>query len=429
MLFLKALILIALGTFLLSLSGCASLKPGTTQVKTDSEQKTDREKIPITKEDSSKTTISPGDEKTLIITDSVIARDTSVEQITEWEKLCDTLPTGPTMKAEKSERFFSCLQQLEKEGKYREALQEMSNTLSHQLPLPVLLKVISEYTRLLSLSGDKAGAKSMWQTISLHHDEIQQILSEAGRQLRYYETVNGLDGETKALVEKLNRAYLEGRNYQEISKLALKLLKKINYSPLRKEIKKIVSAAWERDEVQVQKALTELREQFLVHHQKEQSLSELEIIRQRYPSHSSKDYDDLWNWIAQWSEGAAPPTDPKNLDQLAKKADSLIEKGRYIKAQSLLRKLLNTPFHAESQRKMKESGERFCSDKRRMASIYFKDSRNKKADSLKVQLLKRASAELDSCLLYFPDLKIANKVKKNRTLIQNQLQQLTSLKE
>jgi hypothetical protein len=367
----------------------------------------------------------------LLSADAVRVEPDSVETTPSTEKRdCDKISYNLESDKSSFNAFFKCIDEQEKSGDYQLAMQELASLFDHQLPPSVLLQAISKYARLQYQSGKSENAEKIWEIIFNNREDILQSLDDAKRQLKFLQSLNSsLDKKTKDRIELLNKAYLEGRHYPDISRQALELLKKVKSPDLRREIKKIVSAAWDRDEREVKAAIAGIKEQFSINQQKDQSLKALDSLRKVYPNHDAKDYDALWSWI-QGSDGQKiTGANSGMLDSVIMVADSLIDAGQYIQALPVLKKLQNTPKHAEYKRKIQQAGGLFCKEKRQKASVYFKDSRKQKTDSLKVTLLKRASQELDSCLVHFPNLEISAKVKQNRELIAKRIEELSQPKE
>jgi hypothetical protein len=229
----------------------------------------------------------------------------------------------------------------------------------------------------------------------------------------------------KRKLKSLNEAYVAETPQEEVVKQVNVLLAEVSDEKLRKELKKLANRAWERD-----RRMGRMN----------QGTKKIALQDTAPPPSASSSVSNPPKPSIDASVKGVPNNSgaqnnpPVKIDSTNKtqgtgsveksKIDSLIGAGRYIQA---LRSIENLDVAKDGdfvREKRSKAGERFCDEKRRVASETFKRARAATADTIKIQQLNRTAAELDSCLFYFPETSVGAKVKRNRELVDIELKKL-----
>ncbi|MBF0432253.1 MAG: hypothetical protein HQK83_13295 [Fibrobacteria bacterium] len=348
-----------------------------------------------------------------------------------YSNQCDSIP-AIYLDENLSKKLFHCA-----EAKFKGSTQKTlinSNQYYHDLirgqlaPL-FLYQLISEYASLQYLAGNTNEARNLWKIVAAHNGRISELQTNAEEQLDIVSLLlDSLSYQDKLLVEKLYKTYLDGKPYNEISMQALALLKEIKTPRIRKEIKKIVSSAWDRDKSQIKMALKDLQDRLSAGENPSLLLISLDSLQIRFPNHDARAFSNMKaNFLKtiDKTESLIPDLARQDQDSLFESACKLIEQEDYLSALNILKKIDDINLREKVKNKLITAGNRYCTEKRQEASLLFRDYRKVSEDSLKIVLLTNASQALNSCLVNFPDSETIPKVKKNITLIHTHLEKLT----
>lgn len=101
--------------------------------------------------------------------------------------------------------------------------------------------------------------------------------------------------------------------------------------------------------------------------------------------------------------------------------DSLIEKGNFAKAKTLLKKLMASKLRKDANAKYQELADAFCNKQRKATSQFFTKAQKQTDEAKKKKLLQDAVAALDKCLEEFPETTQKKKVEDNKKFIEKEL--------
>jgi hypothetical protein len=198
---------------------------------------------------------------------------------------------------------------------------------------------------------------------------------------------------TKKRLKQVNESYLAEINHEEIAKQVKKLLEEVPEVKLQRELKKLANRSWEKGK--------------RAGHITPAQTVQTEPPEARVPAGESVS-----------NQNDAPPS-PETAKVNAQ-VDTLASQGKYLAAL----KAMDSEKGPTWTKKKNEIGDLFCEEKRKSAANAFKDFKKATADSVKITLLKLTAGYLDSCLFYFPDLPVSQKVRKNRVLVETELKNL-----
>ncbi len=281
------------------------------------------------------------------------------------------------------------------------------------MTLTELLRSNSELSEKNIRDGEKEKAIARWKETVNNKMAISFYVDEAGWGLVLNEALEGkLPDSTKKKLELLNRSYSRGDKYEEIGKQVRVLLDQIPDIKIQRELKKLANRAWEKDK----------------HTGKESSTT---IIQTEPPDLPSAPPSTPTKTPANPPEdlGANSPVNPSTAKApvdadavlLNAQVDTLAAQGNFMAALKVIEK---SEDKAWAKTKKEQVGDRFCEEKRKAAANSFKDYKKAVVDSLKRNHLKKTAANLDSCLGYFPDLLVAQKVRKNREMVELEMKKL-----
>ncbi len=103
-------------------------------------------------------------------------------------------------------------------------------------------------------------------------------------------------------------------------------------------------------------------------------------------------------------------------------SDTLFNQGHYLEGWKVL--LSASPEVNDLETRRERFGGRYCEEKRRVASQNFIEYRKVESLERKKALLESARVDLESCLLYFPEIFVSDRVKDNLKLVQRELEAL-----
>lgn len=101
--------------------------------------------------------------------------------------------------------------------------------------------------------------------------------------------------------------------------------------------------------------------------------------------------------------------------------DSLIEKGNYAKAKTLLKKLMASKLRKEANEKYQVLADTFCNKQRKATSQFFSKAQKQNDEAKKKKLLQDAIDSLEKCLEEYPETSMRKKVEDNKKFIEKEL--------
>lgn len=277
--------------------------------------------------------------------------------------------------------------------------------------------------------GDWDKARSRWKEMVQSKAAINLALDDAQWGITLVDALqSSLADSLKKKLKDVNESYVDELNQAEIARQVKVLLEQISEVKIQRELKKLANRAWERDKKGGR--LTGAQE-----------LAASSAAAQSTAAQGTA-AQGAGNSEAGAKDGTANDTTVKIVGVMTKQnganaangsaivqqaptgsplADSLMAQGKYVAA---LKSLDKSGDQAWVKEKKTQIGDRFCEEKRRGAANSFKDYKKAATDSLKKVHLKRTTAELDSCLFYFPDLAVSGKVRKNREMVEAELKKV-----
>ncbi|MDB5103307.1 MAG: hypothetical protein JWP91_996 [Fibrobacteres bacterium] len=259
-------------------------------------------------------------------------------------------------------------------------------------------------------AGDKAAKEGDWERARIRWKEITQskvavnfAMEEAQWGLILSDALqSSLPDSTKKRLKEVNDTYMSDIGHEEVSKQVKALLETVTDVKLQRELKKLANRSWEKDK----------RAGRVTPQAQQAQAAAAAAGTVPPPSETAKE---------PAAQAATAPPGP-DAAAIAAEADSLASKGKYVAALKSLEK--GGPEQSWVKDKKAAIGDRFCEDKRRSAANSFKDFKKAAAEADKRNLLKRTAADLDSCLFYFPELPVSQKVRKNREMVEGELKKL-----
>jgi hypothetical protein len=287
-----------------------------------------------------------------------------------------------------------------------------------RLSLQEVIRSAEQAADKAAREGDLDKARARWKEIVQSKAAVTFAMEEAQWGLTYSDAMqSALPDSIKRRLRDLNENYQSDVGYDEIGKQVKALLEIVPDVKLQREIKKLANRAWERD-----KKAGRISPQA-------QQAQAAAAAAGTVPPGESPDTVKPSAGSQTAAAGAAPAGNEPSASQpgpeaaaIAAEADSLAAKGKYVAALKALDRAGSD--QAWVKDKKNRIGDRFCEDMRRMAAGSFKDFKRASADSLKRVHLKRTAADLDSCLFYFPELPVAQKVRKNREMVEGEMRKL-----
>jgi hypothetical protein len=257
--------------------------------------------------------------------------------------------------------------------------------------------------------GDWEKARARWKEITQSKAAVAFTMEEAQWGLTYSDAMqSSLPDSLKRRLKEVNDAYLTDAGHEEIGKQVKALLEIVPDVKLQRELKKLANRAWEKD-----------KKAGRVSAQAETETAAAGTVPPG-AADSAKTAPGATPGTGT-AAGANAPVNPESA-AIAGEADSLAGKGKYVAALKALERGGNEQSWVKD--KKAQIGDRFCEDKRRSAANSFKDFKKAVSDADKRALLKRTAADLDSCLFYFPELSVSQKVRKNREMVEGELKKL-----
>lgn len=266
--------------------------------------------------------------------------------------------------------------------------------------------------------GDWEKARARWKEIVQSKAAIAFIMEEAQWGLTLSDALQStLADSLKKRLKDVNESYAAEINHDEINKQVKVLLEQVPDVKIQRELKKLANRSWDRDRRNAKGASSQL--------------GQSKIPDASATVDNSKLPNPVENPLASGAvspQGTSPvATTPamsatsSELTMLGVQADTLAAQGRYIAALKMLDKAGDQAWVKE---KKNQIGDRYCEEKRKAAAGAFKDFKKAVSDSLKKVNLNKTASELDSCLFYFPELPVSQKVRKNREMVETEMKKL-----
>jgi hypothetical protein len=277
-------------------------------------------------------------------------------------------------------------------------------TSEDRLSLQEVLHSASVAAEKNAREGDWEKARARWKEIVQSKASVTFMMEEAQWGLTLTDALqSSMPDSLKKRLKEVNESYAADVSHDEIGKQVKVLLDEIQDVKLQRELKKLANRAWEKDKragklgaaQQVQTVPPELQ--------------------------GSGDTLKALPGAQTGPTAAGTPAISPEAAAIGAQADTLASQGKYIAA---LKSLDKAGEQAWVKDKKAQIGDRFCEEKRRSAANSFKDFKKAAADSVKRAYLKRTASDLDSCLFYFPDLSVTQKVRKNREMVETEMKKL-----
>jgi hypothetical protein len=281
-----------------------------------------------------------------------------------------------------------------------------------RLSLQEVIRSAEQAADKAAREGDMDKARARWKEIVGSKSAVTFTMEEAQWGLTYSDAMqSSLPDSVKRKLKDLNENYQSEAPYDEIGKQVKALLEIVPDVKLQRELKKLANRAWERD-----------KKAGRISAQAQQAQAAAAAAGTVPPGESPDTVKPSAGApAAAGNEPSAQQAGPESA-AIAAEADSLAAKGKYVAALKSLDKA--GPDQAWVKDKKNQIGDRFCEDMRRMAAGSFKDFKKASNDSLRRIHLKRTAADLDSCLFYFPELPVAQKVRKNREMVEGEMRKI-----
>jgi hypothetical protein len=287
-------------------------------------------------------------------------------------------------------------------------------TNEERLSLQEVIRSAEQSADKAAREGDWEKAKERWREITQSKTAVAFTMEEAQWGLTLSDALqSAMPDSLKRKLKEVNENYLSDTGHEGIGAQVKALLEIIPDVKLQRELKKLANRAWERD-----KKAGRISAQA-------QQAQAAQAAAGTVPPSAAADSGKPQAGAATGTE-----TQPAGGTQqggtesaaISAEADSLAGKGKYVAALKTLERA--GPEQSWVKEKKAQIGDRFCEDKRRSAANSFKDFKKASGDADKRALLKRTAADLDSCLFYFPDLNVSQKVRKNREMVEGELKKL-----
>lgn len=137
--------------------------------------------------------------------------------------------------------------------------------------------------------------------------------------------------------------------------------------------------------------------------------------------------DSLLAWVARQEQKEKENQNPqfwkgKDPQKVLQEAQQLRLSGNEERSLFLLRQLMGTPLRKQAVQEMQILGEAYCQNRRQSAALAYAKARKESGVSAKSNVQQAVSA-LNQCLEEFPDYSQHSKVRQNRDLLMQELQE------
>jgi len=278
-----------------------------------------------------------------------------------------------------------------------------------KLSLSEVLNIAHRNAQKSVLGSDLDKARSRNHEIVLNRQLLSYAIEDALWSLALIDALEspGLPVATKRKLRSLHEAYLNQAPHAEIIRQVNGVLAEIPDEKLRQQLKKLANRAWERDRRTVSTD--------------ERMLERPSEAKPFEPANPPQDTGLAESAVTPSLEN--PPA-PVNGTADQAQVDSLIRLGQYLPALASLESMDSASQGEFIRDRRQRAGERYCDEKRRSAADNYKKARSAKSNPEKLAWLRKTNAVLDSCLFYFPQTSVGAKVKRNREMVQAEIQKL-----
>ena len=279
-----------------------------------------------------------------------------------------------------------------------------SITNAEMLSLQEVLRSASASAAKSAQAGDWEKARARWREILQSKAAVAWTMEEASWGLALADALeSGLPDSVKRKLKDVDESYARGISQDDIARQVKDLLaESIPDDKLRRELKKLANRAWERDK----------RAGRLVASPPAADSAKPQAAAGALPAGPAPGEPEL---------PAAPVTPGPEASEAMGRVDTLIAQGKYLAA---LRAMDGSDAAAWAKERKALIGDRYCEDKRKSAANGFRDFKKAASEAERSLHLRRTAADLDSCLFYFPDNPVAQKVRRNREMVEGELKKL-----
>ena len=279
-----------------------------------------------------------------------------------------------------------------------------SITNAEMLSLQEVLRSASASAAKSAQAGDWEKARARWREILQSKAAVAWTMEEASWGLALADALeSGLPDSVKRKLKDVDESYARGISQDDIARQVKDLLaESIPDDKLRRELKKLANRAWERDK----------RAGRLVASPPAADSAKPQAAAGALPAGPAPGEPEL---------PAAPATPGPEASEAMGRVDTLIAQGKYLAA---LRAMDGSDAAAWAKERKALIGDRYCEDKRKSAANGFRDFKKAASEAERSLHLRRTAADLDSCLFYFPDNPVAQKVRRNREMVEGELKKL-----
>lgn len=285
-----------------------------------------------------------------------------------------------------------------------------SITSEDKLSLQEVLRSASVSAGKSAQAGDWERARARWREIIASKAAVAWIMEEASWGLALADALESdLPEPIKKKLKDVDGSYAREIGQDEIARQVKDLLAEtIQDDKLRRELKKLANRAWERDK---------------------------RAGRPTAPASTPAQAADTAKAAhADFELPAAPPsgTTPGSAPEESAvvgdaealgRVDTLIAQGKYLPALRALESASAIDGGSAKERRIR-IGDRYCEEKRKAAATGFMQFKKAQSDAQRALHLRRTAGDLDSCLFYFPDNGVAQKVRRNREMVEGELKKL-----
>ncbi len=363
--------------------------------------------------------VVPPSELTPEQTESLFSTDTStttntleVTPLPDWEEeqsVCDN-----AIPSFNYEILIQCIQQYIDHKEYEKAYALFHYTPGHDDERTLLNQKITIVQALSSVQATKTN-----HDLELQQNQYSTLSNTISKrtELATVDTTQIIK-EWEGLIHKLNRKVFMKATYASIISLIHSMGTEAPTAKLKLHIATIITTVKQRDSKAVQIILHSLQTDLSIKKDFSGARKKLSRLFKDY-SHIEKEnqFSQLQKFIEHTEANAQVESSGQNNDSLLVIAKSAISKGAYLKARTLLLKLPSMQYGEIQSKLIKQIGEKFCTEKRVLASQDLKQSFSHRGTSTEVSLLKNALHHLSECVTHFPDNSMKETIERNKSIL------------
>ncbi len=357
-------------------------------------------------------------------TESLFSTDTSnntntveISPLPDWDEeqsVCDN-----TIPSFNYEILIQCIQKYIDSKEYNKAYALFHYAPGQKDEQTLLNQKITIVQALSSVQGSKTDHDLVLQ--QNHYSTLSNTISKR-TELATIDTVQIIK-EWEGLIHKLNRKVFMKATYTSIMSLIHSMGSEAPKAKLKKQITTIVATVKQRDSKAVQAILHSIQSDLSIKKDFSGAQEKLTLLFNNY-SHIEKgnQFSQLQKLIEHEEANAQVENNEQNNDSLLVLAKSALSKGAYLKARTELLKLPSSQYGEIQSKLLKQIGEKFCTEKRVLASQDLKQSFSHRGTSTEISLLKNALHHLDACVNHFPDNSMKETIERNKTILQEKIE-------